>query len=711
MSKYALKQGVAIVTASNPPVNGLSRAVRQGLVQGLKQAQQDGAKSVVILGEGATFPAGADIKEFASGAWNDDPDLNQVFAQLDASDIPVVAAIHGNALGGGLETALSCNYRVALSSAKVGLPEVHLGILPGAGGTQRLPRVVGVEQALEMIGTGKPIGASVAHKLGIVDEIIEGKTADELLAGAIKFAESVSDKKPVPRISERTVEPVDDDVYVSARVKFAKIARGQEAPQKIVDAVRAAVESARFDAGLKEEARLFQELMDGSQSKAMQYMFFAERSCNKVPGIDSKKALEVKHVGVIGGGTMGRGIAMCFANKGIRVTLSETSEEALQGAKDAIEGLYKKSSAFRSGRMSEADVAARMELIEGTTDPEYKALAECDAVIEAVFENLDLKKKIFGQLGKICKESALLASNTSYLDIDEIAQASGRPEMFLGMHFFSPANVMPALENVRGSASSEVAIATAMNMGKRIGKTTMLAGNCFGFIGNRMFEPYTQAAIGLVEEGALPSQVDRVLGPQPGMFGMAMGPLAVLDLAGNDIGQRIRAESYYPHTAENVKGARGATGRLGQKTGAGWYKYEGRSASDDEAVNKLCDEHRENFGIPKRSNISDQEILERVLYPMINEGFRILEENIASRPSDIDVLYNAGYGFPRYRGGPMFYADLVGLDTVRDGLLRIHDANPELPHWHFQPAQLLEDLVASRTTLAEHWIQRLKSAK
>mmetsp|Transcript_12976 Transcript_12976/g.25166 ORF Transcript_12976/g.25166 Transcript_12976/m.25166 type:complete len:718 (-) Transcript_12976:78-2231(-) len=713
MSKYALKNGVAIVTASNPPVNGLSKAVRSGLLKGVRKAKSDGARAIVILGDGGTFPAGADIKEFASGKWNQEPDLNSLLQEIDQSDIPVVAALHGTALGGGLETALSCNYRVALGNAKLGLPEVNLGILPGGGGTQRLPRVVGVENALNMIGTGKPVTAKEALSMGLVDEIVHGETPVELLEGALKFADSVAGK-PGPRVSARKVEPVSEEVYTKASNAFAKSARGQIAPQRIVAAVKASTEAPTFDAGLKEEARIFEELVSGTQSKAMQYMFFSERKCSRVPGVDQKWARRVKHVGVIGGGTMGRGIAMCFANKGYRVTLSETSEEALKKAMAGIESIYKKSSAFRSGRMSESDVKARMKLITGCTDPDFGSLIDCDVVIEAVFENLELKKNIFRQLNRVCNDEAILATNTSYLDIDEIAEASGRPEMFLGMHFFSPANVMPALENVRGSKTSEVAIATAMDLGKRIGKTAILAGNCFGFVGNRMFEPYTQAAVGLVEEGASPSQVDRVLGPQPNMFGMAMGPLAVLDLAGNDIGQRIRAEAYYPHGPENVEGSRGATwmkladglcnmGRLGQKSGAGWYKYEGRSALDDDIVAKLCDDHRAECGIAKRTDISDKEILERTIYPMINEGFRILEEDIASRPSDIDVLYNAGYGFPRYRGGPMFYADLIGLKKVRDGLLRIHDANPDLPAWHFQPANLLKELVAEKSTLAQFW--------
>jgi 3-hydroxyacyl-CoA dehydrogenase len=714
MSVYTVRNGVAIVRLLNPPVNMLSHAVRSAVVASLAQAQHDKVKAVVLLGDGSTFPAGADIGEFATGKWREYPDINDLAKELEASPLPVVAAIHGHALGGGLETALACHFRVALPSAKLGLPEVGLGILPGAGGTQRLPRVVGVEKAIELITSGRHVSAAEAASLGLVDKVVAGKSVEELVDGAVAFALEQASAGALPVLSHRRVAPPAGGpaTYDAAKKELAKTMRNLKAPQAIVDAVRSAAEAPTFEAGLKEEGRLFEGLMAGPQAKALQYMFFAERDCSKVPGVDAKQARDVKSVGVIGGGTMGRGIAMCFLNKGVPVLLCETSEAALAAGVEGVRETYKKSSAFRSGKMSEADLAKTMKLLSGSADASLGALKDSDAVIEAVFENLQLKKDIFARLGKVCKKDALLCSNTSYLDVDVIGAASGRPESFLGTHFFSPANVMPLLENVKGAKTSPAAIATAMKMGKAIGKTTVLAGNCFGFIGNRMFEPYTQQAVCLLEEGASPGAVDGAMGPAG--FGFAMGPLAVYDLAGNDIGYRIRREAYYPHSAQKVEGRRGATwmkladalcdaGRLGQKTGKGWYAYDGRKPIEDALVAEICDKHRAANNINKRASISQQEILERCLYPMVNEGFKILEEKIASRPSDIDVVWGAGYGAPRYQP-PMWYADnVVGLPKLLSALNKYRNEQPELPGWHFKPSALLEELVKSNKTLAQYF--------
>mmetsp|Transcript_14977 Transcript_14977/g.24369 ORF Transcript_14977/g.24369 Transcript_14977/m.24369 type:complete len:539 (-) Transcript_14977:469-2085(-) len=515
-------------------------------------------------------------------------------------------------------------------------------------------------------------------------------------------------RKKLPRISDRTAETVDENVYKNAEKAFSKKMRGQIAPSAIVNAIKASTVATSFEAGLKKEESLFEGLMNGEQAPALTHMFFAERECSKVDGIDPKLGHDLRHVAIIGAGTMGRGITMCFINQGIPVTLVEADAVALQEGIQGIESTYKKSSAYKSGKMTDKDVSKKLGLVTGTVD--IKDVGDCDAVIEAVFENLELKKGIFSQLGKICKPDALLCSNTSYLDVDLIAEASERPEMVIGTHFFSPANVMPLLENIRGVKSSPTAIATAMKMGQRLRKTTVLAGNCFGFIGNRMFEPYSQQAITLLEEGATPSQVDSALGPTG--FGFAMGPLSVLDLAGNDIGYRIRQEDYYPYTSDQVKGKYGETwmelaneicnkGRLGQKTGKGWYKYDGRTALDDDEVEKICDKHRDKHGIKKKKGITAQEIVERCVYPLINEGYRILEGGFASRPSDIDVVWNAGYGFPRYKGGPMFYGDRVGPGKVANALQLYHMTNPELQDWQFTPCPLLLEVAESQLTLEQ----------
>jgi len=716
-----ISKNVALLTLSNPPVNGLSHSLRENIIKSVKKAKEDDkVDAIILVGDGRTFPAGADITEFEWGGFMKEPHLMQVVKDLDGYEkstkdnkvVPLIAAIHGTALGGGLELALACHYRVAVPSAKVGLPEVHLGLLPGAEGTQRLPRVAGVANALEMIISGKHIPAKKALEYGIVDALSTSEKPEDLLEAALKIAENATPEEAAKKsLSSRTVPKVDASVYDDALKSASKTAKGQVAPINIVKSIKAASETKTYSEGVAEEQRLFQELMAGPQSKAMQYMFFADRDCQKVPGVDSKMGKDIKHVGIIGAGTMGGGIAMCFMNKGVKVTLCETKEELLTKGLKVIEDNYKKSGAYKSGKMTDSDVAARMGLVNKCIDPSLQPLSECDAVIEAVFENLELKQQIFKKLDKVCKPGALLCTNTSYLDIDQIASVTSRPETVMGTHFFSPANVMPLLENVRGSKSSNETIATAMKMGKNLGKTSVLVGNCFGFIGNRMFEPYTQQAILMLEEGASPSQIDTPLGP--GKFGMAMGPLAVFDLAGNDIGYRIRRESYYPYKAANVKGKRGATwmaladelcdkGRYGQKKGAGWYKYEGRAAKEDEEVTKMISQHAKKYSIAQRKH-TEQEIIERCLLTMANEGFKILEEKIALRASDIDVVWNYGYGFPRYRGGPMHYADqVIGLQKMKDSLLRYQDAQPELPEWHFKPSNLLEELIKSKTTLSQY---------
>lgn len=636
---------VAVIIVNNPPVNALSWHVRQGLEDNFTAAlADDSVKAIVLRCAGATFIAGADISEFGKPPRG--PDFNAVLNSIEAASKPVVAAIHGTALGGGLETALVCHYRVAVPSAKLGVPEVKLGLLPGAGGTQRLPRIIGVEAAATMTSTGDPVPAPKAKEMGLVDELAG---EDSLAADAIAFARAKIADGPRPT-RER---PVFGDVAVieELKAKNAKRWRGFEAPYANLACVEAATRLP-FDEGLAFEREQFMKLMFGSQSAAQRHIFFAERQAAKIDGLPKDTQLrDVKKVGIIGAGTMGGGIMMNFLQKGIPCTIVEMQPDALDRGLGVVRKNYDASAA--KGRFKPEQVDAMMGLI--TPSLSLDDLADCDLIIEAVYENMDVKKDIFGKLDKIAKPGAILASNTSYLDIDEIATATSRPGDVLGMHFFSPANVMKLLEVVRGEKTAPDALATAMAIGKKIGKVAVVAGVCDGFIGNRMLKPRQMEAMKLLLEGATPAQVDKVHVE----FGMPMGPFQMSDLAGVDIGWHRD-----PNRIESIRDALAAEGRWGQKKQAGFYDYDDkRQPSESPRVAEIIEEFRQKAGVEKR-DITDQEIIERTLYPMVNEGALILSEGKAQRASDIDVVWIYGYGWPVYRGGPMFWAGLEGTDKI-----------------------------------------------
>jgi len=644
---------ILIIESNNPPVNALSAAVRQGLVDAIEQAEaDDSVKAVVIACEGQTFFAGADITEFGKPPIM--PWLPQVVDRIEDCTKPVVAAIHGTALGGGLEVALGCHYRVAVPTAKLGTPEVKLGLLPGAGGTQRLPRVAGVELALQMCATGNPIGAKQAYEAGLVDRIVEG----ELLPHAVAFAEEVREVRPFSKSSERTdrVENVDAGVFDEFRKANARKFKGFEAPEANIRAVQVASQKP-YSEGVIEERKLFMELMSGAQAKAQQYFFFAERKAAKIDDIpEDTKPREIRRVGVIGAGTMGGGISMNFLTAGIPVTIVEMGQEALNRGTGLMRKNYEASAA--KGRFTSEQVEKAMGLLFPTLD--FEALADCDLIIEAVYENMDVKKEVFAKLDRIAKRGAILASNTSYLNVNEIAASTSRPQDVLGMHFFSPANVMKLLEVVRGAKTALDVLLTAMQLGKRIRKVPVVAGVCHGFIGNRMLMPRQIEATKLLLEGATPEQVDKVHVE----FGMPMGPFQMADLAGVDIGWHRD-----PNRIENLRDALCAIERWGQKKGAGFYDYdEKRRPSPSPVVQQIIEKFAADNGFERR-NISDQEIVERTIYPMVNEGAKILEEGMAQRASDIDVVWVYGYGWPVYKGGPMYWADNIeGLTKIVAGL-------------------------------------------
>jgi 3-hydroxyacyl-CoA dehydrogenase len=666
---------VLIVLSNNPPVNALSTPVRQGLVDAIAEAEaDDSVKAVVIACEGQTFFAGADITEFGKPPVM--PWLPVVVDTIEACSKPVVAAIHGTALGGGLEVALACHYRVAVPSAKLGTPEVKLGLLPGAGGTQRLPRVAGVKKALEMCATGNPISAKDAFACGLVDRLVEG----ELIPHAVGYAEEVRDVRPLAKSSERQdkLNECDPSVFDEFRVANAKKFRGFEAPLKNIEAVKVACEKP-YSEGVIEERKLFMELMAGTQAKAQQYFFFAERKAAKIEGLPENTApRDVRKVGVIGAGTMGGGISMNFLSAGIPVTIVEMSQEALDRGTGVMLRNYEASAA--KGKLTAEQVGKAMGLLEPTLD--FNALADCDLIIEAVYENMDVKKEVFDRLDKIAKPGAILASNTSYLNINEIAASISRPGDVVGMHFFSPANVMKLLEVVRGDRTAPDVLLTVMGLGKKIRKVPVVAGVCHGFIGNRMLMPRQVEATKLLLEGASPEQVDKVHVE----FGMPMGPFQMADLAGVDIGWHRD-----PNRIENIRDALCAIDRWGQKKGAGFYDYdEKRRPSPSPVVQQIIEDFAKKQGVERRE-ISDQEIVERTLYTMVNEGAKILEEGIAQRASDIDVVWVYGYGWPVYRGGPMFWADTEGLDKIVEGLKRREERmKPE-----FSFSQLLLDKAAN----------------
>jgi 3-hydroxyacyl-CoA dehydrogenase len=671
---------VAVITVNNPPVNALSQHVRQGLHEGVKLAVADAAAgAIVIVCAGRTFIAGADITEF--GKPPAAPGLHEVLDLIEGGPKPVVAAIHGTALGGGLEVTLACHYRVGVKDARFGLPEVKLGLLPGAGGTQRLPRVVGVEKGLSMMVSGDPIRADEALKAGLIDEIVDG----DLAAAGVAFAERVlNEKRPLKKIRD-----LDDkiaavrgkpEVFASFRKSVARQTRGFRAPENIIKAVEAAV-SLPFAEGLKRERELFAELMASPESKAQRYFFFAEREAAKIPDVPADTpAKDVKKAAVIGAGTMGGGIAMNFANAGIPVTVVEMNQENLDRGLGIVRKNYEATAS--RGRLTAADVEKRMGLITGTTD--WNAVRDADMIIEAVFEEMPIKKEVFAKLDGIAKADAVLATNTSTLDVDEIASATRRPESVIGTHFFSPANVMRLLENVRGKKSSKTTVATAMAIGRRIAKVPVLVGVCYGFVGNRMLHQRGQQAEKLILEGALPHQVDKVLTD----FGFPMGPFAMGDLAGLDVGWRIRKGR---GTKSPVADRICELGRFGQKTGSGYFKYEkgDRTPIPDPDVEKIIVDVATEQGITRR-HITDEEILQRLLYPMVNEGAKILDEKIAIRASDIDVIWVYGYGWPVYRGGPMFWADQIGLRALRDKMVEFQKASGDA---FWTPSPLLNRLA------------------
>ena len=664
---------VLIVLSNNPPVNALGAAVRQGLVDAIEQAEgDDSVKAVVIACEGQTFFAGADITEFGKPPVM--PWLPQVVDRIEECTKPVVAAIHGTALGGGLEVALACHYRVAVPSAKLGTPEVKLGLLPGAGGTQRLPRVAGVKKALEMCATGNPIGAKEGFDCGLIDRLVEG----ELIPHAVGYAEEVRDVRPLPKSSERQdrLNECNPETFDTFRKENGRKFRGFEAPEANIKAVKVACEKP-YSEGVIEERKLFMELMSGTQAKAQQYFFFAERKAAKIEGLaEDVRPRDIKRVGVIGAGTMGGGISMNFLSAGIPVTIVEMGQEALDRGTGLMRKNYEATAA--KGRLTTEQVEQAMGLLSPTLD--FTALADCDLIVEAVYEDMDIKKEVFGRLDTIAKPGAILATNTSYLDINEIAASISRPGDVVGMHFFSPANVMKLLEVVRGDKTAPDVLLTAMQLGKKIRKVAVVAGVCHGFIGNRMLMPRQVEATKLLLEGASPEQVDRVHVE----FGMPMGPFQMADLAGVDIGWHRDV-----NRIENVRDALCAIDRWGQKKGAGFYDYdEKRRPSPSPVVQQIIEDFAKQQGVERRE-ISDQEIVERTLYTMVNEGAKILEEGIAQRASDIDVVWVYGYGWPVYRGGPMFWADTEGLAKIVEGLRR-QEARMK-PEFSF--SQLLLDKV------------------
>ena len=689
---YELVDNIAVISINNPPVNALSQAVREGILDAVTRLQGDASEAIVLHCEGRTFIAGADIKEF--GKPPQEPGLPSILSAIENSSKPVIAAIHGTALGGGFEVSLACHYRCAIASAKVGLPEVKLGLLPGAGGTQRVPRIAGVKAALELITSGNPVAAPEAKDMGLVDEII---VAEDLKAGAIEYAKGlVESGAPLKRIRDITIDAatVEPGFFDAARKRLARRARGQIAQDKIISCLEAAV-NLPMDEGLQRERELFRELLTSPESAAMRHIFFAQRLAAKIKDLpkDTPRR-EVNTVAIIGGGTMGGGIAMCFANVGIPVLMLEIDDEALQKGMGIIEKNYKIT--LGKGKMTEDQMGQRMALITGTTD--YADLGNVDMVIEAVFENLELKKEIFAKLDAVCKPGAILATNTSYQDIDAIAAATGRAQDVLGMHFFSPANVMKLLEVVRGEKTADDVLATTMAIGKRINKVCALSRVCYGFIGNRMLGGYGREAQMLLMDGCTPSQVDSALEK----FGMAMGPLAMGDLAGLDVGYKARQGR--TDLPDDPKLYRMGTllvemGRYGQKTGSGFYQYDAdtRARMADPEVEAMIKAEAAKIGVEQR-DISDEEILQRCFYPLINEGARILEEGIAQRPSDIDVVYVFGYAFPVAKGGPMYYADQIGLKQVYDKICEFRDRDGE-QYW--QSAPLLKQLAETGKTFAE----------
>jgi 3-hydroxyacyl-CoA dehydrogenase len=694
MVRISKDNDVAVITIDNPPVNALSPGVPEGIGAAIDEINRDPAiKAAVVIGGGRTFVAGADIKEFGKmTAGGPRRSLLPLLLQIEDSTKPVVMAIHGTAFGGGLELAMAGHYRVSSPTAQVGQPEVKLGIIPGAAGTQRLPRLVGVAKAVEMCAEGKPVSAVEAAVLGLIDALIEG----DLLAGAVSFTREVAGK-PTPKTRERATKlgtaAENAAIFTAARNAAGKKQRGLKAPLAAIDAVEAATRLS-FEEGCKAEAKLFNECLFSDQSKALIHIFFGEREVAKIPDVPKETpVIPVNRVAVVGSGTMGGGIAMVFANAGIPVLLKDVDQAALDVGMGKIQKNY--AGSVQRGRFTQTFVDERLKLI--TPVLSYDAFSTVDMVVEAVFEGMALKKTVFADLDRACRPGTILASNTSTLSIDEIASATTRPESVIGTHFFSPANVMRLLEIVRGKNSSKEVIATCMQLSKKLGKIGVLVGNCRGFVGNRMFGPYRREAQFLVEEGAEVEALDKALVD----FGNAMGPLATGDLAGLDVGWRIREE--YRHLEKPgirqpfAEDRLCEMGRYGQKTTKGWYRYdENRRATSDPEVTALVRKWSAEAGIPQRQ-ITAAEIVDRCIYALVNEGARILEEGYALRAVDIDIIYLNGYGFPAYRGGPMWHADTVGLQKVYQRICEFHQQHGEL----WEPAPLLRRLAEEKKTFAD----------
>jgi len=692
---YSLDNQLALIGLCRSPVNALGHTLRQELQAAFRQASADPAvKAMVVYGRGLPFCAGADIAEFGGADFTATPGLPELLIELAASAKPMVAAIGGLALGGGLELALACGYRIAEPKARLGFPEITLGLLPGAGGTQRLPRLIGAETALEAILCGQPLNAARALEMRLVERI--ATSAAELLGEACAFARELLQtgapaQPPCPHAEPGAALPAD--FFTAYTARKSEQWKGQLAPHLALEAVRIACEQP-LDVGLAREQELFMEAMDSPQSKALRHLFFAEREAGKVPGIDAALPLRpIAKVAVIGAGTMGGGIAMNFANIGIPVVLLEQKREALDRGLAQIRKNYEISA--RRGKLTQAQLEQRMALLLGTLD--YADLADADLVIEAVFESMAVKRQVFATLDEVCKPGAILASNTSTLDIDQIAACTRRPQDVIGLHFFSPANVMRLLEVVRGKATAPDVLATALKLGKQIGKLPVVSGVCYGFIGNRMLEPYSREAYRLVLEGAAPAQVDRVLTD----LGLAMGVLSMYDLVGIDVGYLIRTpmrtvlarDPSYCRLADELY----ALGRYGQKSGRGMYLYEGRERRDDPEVLAMAERLAAELGIQRRS-ISDQEIHDRCLFMLINEGIQILDEGIALRAGDIDLVWTCGYGFPSWLGGPLHYAEQLGLERVLNGIRQYREQLGVYGELWLQPAPLLEKLVAAGKT-------------
>jgi 3-hydroxyacyl-CoA dehydrogenase len=695
---YDIQGQVAIITLNSAPVNGLGHQLRAAILTSYENATNDASvKAIIIASSGKLFCGGADISEFGTEKMFIEPTLPTLLPLLEESKKPIVAAINGFALGGGLELCLACDYRIALPHASLGLPEVKLGLLPGAGGTQRLPRLIGVPKSLEMIVSGNPINAQAALELGLIDRIFK---TDDFLTTAIEYANQLivnnADVKSCADISVNTRD-LPENFFADFRTSIARRTKGFFAPERCIQAVEASIELP-LQEGLQKENELFQECVGTPQARAQQHLFFAERAAGRIPGLDPKTPLrDIKTVGIIGAGTMGGGIAMNFANAGIKVKLLEIKGDALERGLKAIHNNYEISA--KRGKFTQEQMDKSISLINGTLS--YDDFSDVDLVIEAVFENIDIKKSVFKQLDSVCKPGAILATNTSYLDVDAIAAVTKRPQDVIGLHFFSPANVMKLLEIVRATKTANDVLLTVLKTAQRIKKTPVVSGICWGFIGNRMFEPYGREATRLVLEGATPTQVDTALT----QFGCAMGFLSVIDLAGIDVGffarEGIREQLNHDPSYQVICDKLNNLGRFGQKTGRGFYIYEGRNRLEDPEVIELSKSTAKELNISQRS-ITDEEIVERTIYSMINEGARILEEGVSYRSSDIDLVFTNGYGFPAFRGGPMQYADEVGLDAVLKGIKKYQRELGEHGKNWFEPAPLLEKLAAQGKSFKDY---------